>query len=697
MKLVLKIIFLLFLQLQWISVQATCEKGAEQLAKILRNEMDGISGTSVAAEAKSASLINDGMQGVGVNAAAEAKVVVVTDSAVDAKAGLLTDTEAIAIAGQEARVSNMAEGSEHFSVVSLDSRGIAHSDTNSFPAVAIDSISVPRLDRLGDAELLSSSIRLGPISAAKASDFKASLHSSYSRSRVRSLPTVEKFKTANAKSNLDFDNRIFINGIDDIPTGKKPVYFDVENSVLKQLNDEIMETKDLSDATGNLFNKILFDKIQKNPELAGKLEGRYRDFKSLRFRFLINEGEDSAALLRALKKLYQESTVEFEKALSSTGLKPLWESRNGQLGDPKKWFLAGTGDTPLEANMAARQSRGMIREPGSKSKLVEYQSRVDNLASDIKGVESIRIDLQRSIGLSDHKILVNGVGRKKVLSKDAIGILRKTKSTDFETPEKYHAALNTQFKKIFGTKVEPQTLDKMTRYFENVDSLAPPLFVRNRAGIDLGQSENGLVSVDFTGVGVDNAYQAMVGLAKNATHKLDNKSMVGKALTAVDEHVEKVTDSMNTAKRTFNRGTQKVTQTRKPAVFSGDDGIYFPDGAWSSKDKIKLVRNLGRKDPSKYRVTFVETKYPDGSSIPVSSRSEYIVRAEKVEKDIRKAITGIGPDKISPADAKKLMIAIDFKPSQTTSGEWGVLLGGKVTREHKKLIDLALEKVLSGL
>ncbi|MFT6070555.1 MAG: hypothetical protein ACJAT2_002688 [Bacteriovoracaceae bacterium] len=696
MKSFFKVTFFFFLQLQIISAHATCEKGVEQLAKVIRNEMDGISSTSVAAEAKSAALINDGMQGAGVNAAAEAKAVMVTDSAVDAKAGLVSDTEAIAIAGGEARVTNMADGSEQISVLSLDSRGIAHSDTNSLPAVSIDSIAVPRMDRLGDMELLSSSVRTGPISPAKATEFKASLHSSYARSRVRTLPSVERFKTANARSNLEFDNRLFISGIDDIPPGKKPVYFDVENSVLKQLNDEIMETKDLSDATGNLFNRILYDKIQKSPELSGKLEGRYRDFKSLRFRFLIDEGEDSGAILKALKKLYQESTTEFEKALSSTGLKPLWEKRTGQLGDPKKWFLAGTGDTPLEANMAARQARGMIREPGSQSKLVEYQSRVDNLASDIKGVESIRLELQNAKGLSEYKIIVSAVGKKKVLSKDAIGILRKTKSTDFESPEKYHAALNTQFKKIFGTEVDPQTLDKMTTYFESVDSLAPPLFVRNRAGIDLGQSENGLVSVDFTGVGVDNAYQAMVGLAKN-TAEGSNQAMVGKALTAVDEHVEKVTDSMNTAKRAFNRGTQKVTHTRKPAVFSGDDGIYFPDGSWSLKNKEKLVRNLGRKDPSKYRVTFVETKYPDGTSIPVSSRSEYIVRAEKVEKEIRKAITGVGKDKISPADAKKLMIAIDYKPSQTTNGEWGVLLGGKVTKEQKRLIDLALEKVLSGL
>lgn len=700
MKPILKMILLLFLQMHFVGPSFSCEKGLQQFSKVLKNEMDGISNAGVTADAKGASFVNDGVQGASVNAVGDVKAVMASDMAVDAKAGLI-DTETIALAGQEARVTNLAEGSEQVSVLSLDSRGLVLTDnTNSASVASKDSLSlqveVPSLDRLGDMPLLSANGRGGPISAYRAREYKKGVLSAEGRSKIRANPKVEKFKDTYAKSNLEFDNRAFISGFDDIPPGKKPVYFDVENSVLKQLNDEIMETKDLSDATGNLFNRILFDKIQKSPELAGKLEGRYRDFKSLRFRFLIDEGEDSTAILKALKKLYSESTSEFEKALSATGLGPLWARRNGQLGDPKKWFLAGTGETPLEANMAARQARGMLKEPGSSSKLVEYKSRIDNLAKDIKGVESLRLELQGTRSLGEAKIMVNAGGKKKVLSKDAIGILRKTKSGDFDSTEKYHAALNTQFKKLFGVEVEAKDLNKMTTYFESVDSLAPPLFVRNRAGIDLGQSENGLVSVDFTGVGVDNAYQAMVGLAKNTTQG-SNKAMVGKALEAVDEYVEKVTDSMNQAKRTFNAGTKKVTHARKPAVFSGDDGIYFPDSSWNLKDKEKLVRNLGRKDPAKYRVTFVETKYPDGTSIPVSNRSEYIVRAEKIEKEIRKMVTGVGVDKISPEDAKKLMIAIDFKPSQTTKGEWGVLLGGKVNKEQKRIIDLALEKALSGL
>lgn len=651
------ILFIIFKAVLCFELQASCAKGVDEFGRVIENEMDGVV-VAGQIDGKGAQAIHEASQNAGTTLGSEGKSLTLADSNPN------TDT-----------LSHLASESKTVNVAETDAVILA-SETKT---AELDLIGV-----VGSEAKLKEKVKY------------VSMDQAVSRSQVRNAPMVKEFKGAYSKSNLEFDNRTFIAGIDEIPRGKKPVYFDVENSVLKQLNDEIMETKDLSDATGNLFNRILYDKIQKSPELSGKLEGRYRDFKSLRFRFLIDEGEDSKEILNSLRKVYLESADEFEKSLAATGLGPLWEGRSGQLGDPKKWFLAGAGETPLEANMAARQARGMLKEPGSTSKLVEYESRIDNLASDIKGVEKIRLELQGTKSLTKARIMVKGAGRKKILSKDAIGILRKTKSNDFDSTEKYHAALNSQFKKLFGTEVDPKDLDKMTTYFESVDSLAPPLFVRNRAGIDLGQSENGLVSVDFTGVGVDNAYQAMVGLAKNTTSG-NHKTMVSKSLEAVDEYVEKVTESMNKAKRTFNAGTKKVTHARKPAVFSGDDGIYFPDSSWNLKDKEKLVRNLGRKDPAKYRVTFVETKYPDGTSIPVSNRSEYIVRAEKIEKEIRKMVTGVGVDKISPEDAKKLMIAIDFKPSQTTKGEWGVLLGGKVNKEQKRIIDLALEKALSGL
>lgn len=517
------------------------------------------------------------------------------------------------------------------------------------------------------------------------------------RAEIRNDRTARRFKALYKESNLEFDNRLFIKGIDEVPPGKKAVYFDVENSMLKQLNDEILETKDYSDAVTNFFNKTLWERIQADPVLRTKLEGRYRDFKSMRFRFLIDEGEDATLLMNRLKQAYGEAASKFGDFMGKTGLEELWKGRPGQAGKPEKWFLAGVGETPLEANMAARQARGLVDDFGSSNRLVEYRNRVDNLATDIKGIESIRGALSNTPSLKKAGIMTDPGNGKPVLDKDAIGILRKTKRGDFTDLDKYRASVREQFKKLYGTDVDDFSIDAMTRYFEGVDSLSPPLFIRSRNGIDLSQADNGLVSVDFTGVGVDNAFEAMVGLTKTAEDTGSNSRIVGRALSSVDEHVDNVTESMNASKRAFNEGTQDVTQQSKPAIFSGDDGMYFPDKAWTRPEKQKLVDQLAQGDPSKYRVTFVETSYKNGDVIPGAARSEMIVRAEKVEKAIRKMVTGTGPGQISPERAREMMIAIEYKPALKGKSDWDILFGGKLDHTEQTVLRRAMETVIEKL
>ncbi|MBK26879.1 MAG: hypothetical protein CME70_22950 [Halobacteriovorax sp.] len=531
---------------------------------------------------------------------------------------------------------------------------------------------------------------------AEATRKKLPVDSAEYRSQIRSKPSVERFKSKYAKSQLEFENRRFISEIGKTPPGKKSVYFDVENSVLKDLNDNIFESKDLGDAAGNLFNSILYGKIKSDPKLATRLDGKYRDFKSMRFRFLLDEGEDATALNNALKKAYGEAAAEFEVKLSATGLKELWATRSGQTGNPRKWFLAGTGSNPLEANMAARQARGMLEEMGTSNRLVEYASRVDSLSKDIKDLEKIRTLLSRMPELKKAGVLVDSGNGKFILSKDMIGILRKTKRGDFSSLKDYRKAIRKQARGLFGVKLDKVAIDGMTKYFEGVDALSPPLFIRSRNGIDLSSANSGLVSVDFTGVGVDNAFEAMNGLLKATTEGAGNKKLVEGALKSIDDHVENVTESMNRSKRAFNDGTQHVSGAEKPAVFSGDDGMYFPDKPWTRSEKQKLVDKLGGEDPSKYRVTFVETKYKNGKPIPADLRSEYIVKAEKVEKAIRKAVTGLGEGQISPERAREMMIAIEYKPAQAGKSDWDILFGGKINHHEQTILRRSLEAIIEA-
>lgn len=695
---VYRILFIFFLS-GFLSRAYACPEGVDKLAKIVESEMD----TSVARASGAGHAAGGANLGQDTALLAQdskaAQIGLNSDEATDViqasahEANSVTNANSL---GHETTLLSQDGKAAQLTMTSDQARDAAQASAYEAQAVA-ETLEKFKMDRLGDYEIGTNGTLLHNADKFTANQkVRAIILNADERAKIRNLRTPRRFKALYKESQLEFDNRLFIKGIDNVPPGKKAVYFDVENSMLKQLNDEILETKDYSDAATNFFNKTMWDKIQADPVLRTKLEGRYRDFKSMRFRFLLDEGEDATDLMNRLKKAYGDASSKFGDFMGKTGLEPLWNGKPGQAGKPEKWFLAGVGDTPLEANMAARQARGMVEDMGTSNRLVQYSDRVDNLAGDISNIEKVRDSLSNVQSLKKSGIMVDPGNGRHVLDKDAIGILRKTKRADFEDIGEYRAAVKKQFKTLYGSEVDNLSVDAMTRYFEGVDSLAPPLFVRSRTGIDLSEAKNGLVSVDFTGVGVDNAYEAMVGLTKNVNEVQSNASLVGSALTSVDKHVDNVTDAMNKSKQAFNNGTQSVTKAEKPAVFSGDDGMYFPDKKWTNIEKQKLVDELAQNDPSKYRVTFVETTYKNGETIPPAMRSEYIVKAEKVEKSIRKLVTGVGEGRIPPERAKEMMIAIEYKPAINGKSDWDIVFGGKLDHTEQTVLRRALESVIEA-
>ena len=132
-----------------------------------------------------------------------------------------------------------------------------------------------------------------------------------------------------------------------------------------------------------------------------------------------------------------------------------------------------------------------------------------------------------------------------------------------------------------------------------------------------------------------------------------------------------------------NTAVKEIEPNHSGALFSGDDGMFFPSKSWGNSDKVKLVNELSKKDASKYRVTFVPTKYADGSLISTSNRSEYVVKAEKVEKALRSKVTGVGSDKINFHRAKDMIFAIDYIPTKDGQGVFNLIVKGKELTESE--------------
>ncbi len=538
-------------------------------------------------------------------------------------------------------------------------------------------------------------------------DFETALEKASARFQKQVVETAEKKAKQTALStpeikqykdrySHDFklptnSNRQFMDFIeaDKIAGKTNVIYFDVENSVQKKLNDQIFGEKTMVDSVNNSFMERFYKHVEENPALKLRLSGQYKDYKSLRLRLELKPGDDPASFEKILADTYQKSASEFKAEFDTLKLEKIINPRTDTLPQVDRWFLAGSGDTPIAANMAARGARA-VPERG----ILHYQDHIPELHADALQIEHLRGVFAGDLHLLDIHVVEKLADGHIIPSKEMIGILRKFKPSDFLKEEEYFAKIHEQVQNIFGKDINDETIKNLTAYFRKVDSISPPLFSRERTEINLGDATKGIVSIDFTGVGVDNAYQQMSALARLNYQQSDKAVLLKEAFGDVQAHVDQVTVQMNISKRYFSDSVQKVNEKNHAPMFSGDDGIFMPKtDKWTLDDKKKLIQELGKsEDPSKFRVTFVNSSYTNGKVISVEARSKLVVKAEKFEKKIREKLIGIKG--VSTEEAKKIITAIDFIP-KAKGGTFTVITGGKklTAREQQLLIEAAEKSI----
>lgn len=515
---------------------------------------------------------------------------------------------------------------------------------------------------------------------------------SVSRSEILGSKSVQAFKQSSPEFKIpDGSNRKFMELMKKEKSGEA-VYFDVENSLQKKMNDQVFQDKAVVDALNNNYLKRVKDLVDKDPYLKARLSAEYKDYKGLRLRFVPKDESEKVQLHTRLKDLYQKANSDFADEVRKTDLSKLYATRADEAQDPSLWFLAGTGDDALKANMAARYAR-QRRIPGDGG-FISYAEEARSIASDMRSIEKLRDSLATKEQLLKTGVLSKTLEGQIILSKDSIGILRKSRPGDFKTADEYFLVLEKKFEKLFGFKPKRAELSEMSDYFNKVDALSPPLFQRERVVINLEEAKEGMVSVDFTGVGVDNAFEQMRGLAMNNFKEADALKFTSNAFKNMDNQVDAVTEEMNASKRFFSAKVKEIRPKDKAPLFSGDDGMFMPElSAFSLEEKRQLVQKLAsHEDPSKFRLTFVRSTDENGVKILAKDRSEKVVRAEKLEKDIREdIISHIG---LSSADARKIIIAIDYSP-RSIGGDFRLIISPKQSPEVLKLIHQSFSKRVS--
>lgn len=510
-----------------------------------------------------------------------------------------------------------------------------------------------------------------------------------SRSEVRSSAEALTFKKKYQDLHLELRNDRFIDTLDTpAVAGKKHLFFDVENSVLKKLNDVVFEDKALGDAAGNLFSSRIYELIKKDPVLSKKLVADYKDYKSIRFKFLLDESEDAAKYEKRLAEIYKQANKEFVQEIDQAKLSPLWDGMYGQIAHPSQWFLAGTGPDAIKANMATRGGREILPKSG-EGVISSFENHRHNLQRHLDSILEIRDSMSANRKMVGSGLVVKGKNGNFIMDDTAIEIVRKAESGKGDAFRRKD--IRAKVKKLYGVELNDTEINHMVNYFDEVDSMSPPLFLRKREIIPYENADHGIVSVDFAGIGVNNTRQAMEGVNLAAVGA-KTEDWVDSGLKQINTHVDEVTRQMGGSKEYYRDVIKRAYSDKKDIYFSGDDGIYLPKRDLTKKEKERVVRMISSNDPKQFRMTFVKTRFSNGRSVPSNLRSEYVVKAEKLEKAIRKEVTGVGADLIDRKSAEKMMIAVDYVPHDEASGAFNIFVSGEVSSSQLKKIKQVFAK-----
>lgn len=503
--------------------------------------------------------------------------------------------------------------------------------------------------------------------------------------------------------------------IDNAKANAADMYFDVDNSAMKRLNDNLGD-KDLVTALTNMHKDILSSKINKLLEKYPNIDIEiYSDFKSVRYAFTAKPPPSKIPpeFNKLLDKAYKEANSEYAKMVKNLNAIPDSES-------PNRWFQAGTGETADQAGSALKVAR-RINKGEENPSIIDFAQAQKLVKRDLEDINSITQDFKNpshplnKAGLTEeiegtdtvtlNTSLFEVVRKVPRPSEDEVIATMKKYETkpgskmNYEQAEYYLKVkkIQKQIKEKHGVDLDESEAQQVLNYGENLDSLTPGLWTAKREFASLDKASLGGMSGDVTGMGAQNMKQVAKDLA-NVQNTTDPKE----ALVAIREGEEKITGEFNKIKEDFKDTVETILVERKvpfQTKCSGDDCVVIPEKELSLDDHRAMMKAFTQKDnPSQFRMSFIP------KDVPADARSQLAVNGELVEKELRKLLTGVGPGKIRKERLDQITMgtrmpkewsdgAIDLlytSPSEISKNEIDLI--NKQFKEAVKLVNDKLNK-----
>jgi hypothetical protein len=459
----------------------------------------------------------------------------------------------------------------------------------------------------------------------------ASLEDAIAARRLAEKPVYDKTARIRARY-AEFngirsaDNRAYLEIAEAANRGgatKAKFFFDVENAVLKDLNDKVVKDKDLVTALTNLHKDVLWNVVQADPLLKPHLVAKYSDFKSIRLAF---DSADPAIEARLREKLAAVA-ARYKNYLNDVAAKEGWDERSrGLARDAQNWFHGGTGSSPDLAGLSAKCSRSQLGA-GGLAQLRGFADCLPRLERSVRQARAYQGWAEKRFRNVDGFLVDDGGGRQ-VLSAEAIEALKKV-SPKAEGADAFFAAIQEAVKDRFGASISPKEARALSDYLTRADQFSPGLMQAERVVVDMGKEALGVVSVDFKGQNARNLEETMKALSRT-----EGKPLVEK-VKAVRAGEELATKRLDAQKARLQRVFDKVFPGLR-GEFTGDDGTgFFTARMPSPAEEEKIARAWVEEGGG---VADIRLTFQDFRGAPLSARSNMVVIAEGLEKELRKEL-----------------------------------------------------------
>ncbi len=522
---------------------------------------------------------------------------------------------------------------------------------------------------------------LGPVRRQPAADKRPDFQVSQATGCEAAAFSLWKQRIADFKSSsLDIPfkspvkNPSFIKRVLQIPPSDDVLFFHVENTILKQLNDKIFQDKEISAASLITYEKIFFEHLARSPLLRrhwipAEEGGAYSDFKTIRLAFS-TKGVGRRAMEDVLEQLHVAVGREYAANLNARPeIEAFYENAKGIYGDPSNWHLSATATSASVASYLARNQKNLKPGEAAPKKGEPRTPRRQNARSEIEMAAQLR-EVEEAYLNARERLGESRIMDNQGLTLEALNIFRKASSDPSLVDETaFLKFVKNRLSIRFDEALSDDEVRALQKYFHRAYAFSPSLLLAESEPMRLASFENashGVLGFDFSDQNSHNVRLLMSGLRSAKT---------------VEEAMKLTTENQQIASSRFEANKHKlaqaISQAHVPGIrigeqkylegmaISGDDGVFLPAQPLGSVAQMRILRQAADsiEPASRLRLTYQSQNFENGARIPDAERFALINEADSIEKSLRDELEfGDLSHRISYQDLRERVLLLHIHP-----------------------------------